>query len=669
MGLVETFPCKTMVEDGIRIAMKDGVRLVARIWRPADSDSNPVPAILEFLPYRRRDGTAERDALTHPYFAGHGYAAVRVDMRGSGDSEGVLKGEYLQSEQDDAITVLEWLEAQPWCTGKAGMIGISWGGFNGLQVAARRPPQLKAVVSIASTDDRYADDIHYMGGALLLDKTVWYSAMFSLNAAPPDPEIAGDDWRRLWDLRVEESGFWGEDWLRHQRRDDFFRHGSVCEDYSAIEAPVFLVGGWTDGYTNSIGRLLDKLSCPRKALIGPWAHKYPHFAKPGPQIGFLQECLRWWDCWLKGRETGIMDEPPLRAWIEDPARPAPYNAEKPGRWVAEDGWPGMGTQPLVLPLAPHRLGVAGEGAVGLRSPQSTGMAAGKWCPYGVWADQPLDQRREMGGQAVFDTGPLDEDLDLLGTPELTLALSCDKPNALIAATLCEVFPDGAATRVSYGILNLTHRNSHAAPEALAPGVVCSVKIRLCDVGHRFGKGNRIRLALSNAYWPIVWPSPEANTVTVYCEKASLSLPRRAPRPADARLKPLPPAAWAAPLRQTELEPSFNTWTEGYDAMSGIATLHRINEGGLWRIEDIALDWGVRAEQIYTIDPNDPLSARLQTITTRRYRRGGWDIAGTTELELTSSMTMFHLKGRMELRDGGKLVKTKSFSAGIPRDHV
>ena len=669
MGLVEDFPFSTMVEDEVRIAMKDGVRLVARIWRPVDSNSDPVPAIFEFLPYRRRDGTPERDALTHPYFAGHGYAAVRVDMRGSGDSEGVLRGEYLPSEQDDAITVLEWLEAQPWCTGKVGMIGISWGGFNGLQVAARRPPQLKAVISIASTDDRYADDIHSMGGALLLDKMVWYSTMFSLNAAPPDPAIVGDDWRRLWNLRVAESGFWGEQWLRHQRRDEFHRHGSVCENYAAIETPVFLVGGWTDGYTNSIGRLLDNLACPRKALIGPWAHKYPHFAKPGPQVGFLQECLRWWDYWLKGQDTGIMDEPVLRAWIEDPARPAPYNAEKPGRWVAEDGWPGTGAPPLTLALAPNQLGVAGHGTVSVSSPQNTGMAAGKWCPYGVWADQPLDQRREMGGQIVFDTAPLGEDLDVLGTPELSLTLSCDKPSALVAATLCEVFPDGAATRVSYGILNLTHRNSHAEPEALVPGQRYSVKVRLCDLGHRFGKGNRIRLALSNAYWPIVWPSPEANTVTVYCEASSLTLPERAPRAGDAGLKPLPPAAWAAPLRQSELEPSFNTWTESFDAMNGIATLQRINEGGLWRIEDIVLDCGVRAEQVYTIDPNDPLSARLRTVTLRRYRRGGWDVAVTTELDLTASKTMFHLKGRMELREGGRLVNTQEHTADIPRDHV
>ncbi|MCX7350711.1 MAG: CocE/NonD family hydrolase, partial [Alphaproteobacteria bacterium] len=218
---------------------------------------------------------------------------------------------------------MSWLEQQPWCTGAVGMIGISWGGFNGLQVAALRPRQLKAVISICSTDDRYTDDVHFMGGALLLDKIGWGSTMFSLNAAPPDPAVVGDSWRQLWMTRLNESGFWLADWMSHQRRDAFYTHGSVGQDWSAIQCPVYAVGGWADGYTNAVGRLLANLRGPRKGLIGPWAHKYPHFAKPGPQIGFLQECLRWWDHWLKGKNTGIMEEPMLRAYIEEPVRPNP----------------------------------------------------------------------------------------------------------------------------------------------------------------------------------------------------------------------------------------------------------------------------------------------------------------------------------------------------------
>jgi len=669
MRVVEKFPFKTEMHDDIRIPMPDGVHLAARIWRPVGSDRKPVPAILEFLPYRRRDGTAERDAFIHPYFAGHGYACLRVDIRGSGDSEGVLRGEYLKQEQDDAIAILEWLERQPWCTGKAGMIGISWGGFNGLQVAARRPQQLKAVISICSTDDRYADDIHFMGGALLLDKITWGSVMFSLNAAPPDPDAAGPAWRQMWMQRLNDSGLWIEDWLTHQRRDDFYKHGSVCENYAAIQCPVLAVGGWADGYSNAVFRLLANLKGPRKGLVGPWAHKYPHFANPGPQIGFLQECLRWWDRWLKGIETGIMDEPMLRAWIEEPIRPAPYNPVKPGRWVAENRWPPTAIKPLSLPLSPGRLGALGNDVLTISSPQTTGLAGGKWCPYGVWADQPLDQRQEMGGQLIFDSGPLDAALDVLGAPILSLDVASDKPNAFIVATLCEVFPDGAATRISFGILNLTHRDGHETPVPLVPGKPYRIVLKLNDIGHRFGAGNRIRIAISNAYWPIVWPSREANILSIHCGGSALSLPARQPSDLDGKLPDLPEAESSKPLQQTQIEPPRNTWTVHFDAMSGETVLTRLNDDGFRRIEGIGLELGLRSEHKYTIIADDPLSARLDTHYVRRYRRGAWAVTGETKITLTATPREFLVEASLVAKEGDKTVKTGKWSLRIPRDHV
>ncbi|HTN98520.1 MAG TPA: CocE/NonD family hydrolase, partial [Nordella sp.] len=451
MKIRTEFPNAIHLIEHVEIPLSDGVRLSAMIWLPRDAEQRPVPAILEYLPYRKRDGTTERDALNHPYFAGHGYAAIRVDMRGAGDSEGVLKGEYLKQEQDDALEVLAWIAGQPWCTGSIGMIGISWGGFNGLQIAARRPPELKAVISLCSTDDRYADDVHFMGGCLLVDKFAWGSTMFSINATPPDPLLVGDKWRELWMGRLNESGFWLEEWHRRQRRDDLYKHGSICEDYGAIECPVYLVGGWMDGYSNPIFRMMEHLSSPKKALIGPWAHKYPNFAEPGPRIGFLQECLRWWDKWLKGVETGIMDEPPLRAWIQDPVPPRTHYKERPGRWVAENSWPITGTAPLTLRLGEHILTeqvLAPERHLPISSPQTVGLAAGKWCPYGVEADEPGDQREEAGGSLIFDSAPMTETLDLLGAPILHLDVAADKPSAFVAATLSEVLPDGSATRLS-----------------------------------------------------------------------------------------------------------------------------------------------------------------------------------------------------------------------------
>ena len=353
----------------------DGTKLAARIWLPVDAETHPVPAILEYLPYRKRDGTAPRDAETHPFFAGHGYASVRVDIRGTGESDGVLLDEYLKLEQDDCLEVLEWLEAQPWCTGACGMIGISWGGFNGLQVAARRPKQLKAVISLCSTDDRYADDVHYMGGCLLVDNFAWGSTMFTLQSYAPDPALVGERWREMWRERLENHPLLVDNWLQHQRRDAYWKHGSVIENYGDITAAVYAVGGWADGYSNAVPRLLAGLNCPKKGLVGPWAHRYPHRVHPGPAIGFLRECLRWWDQWLKGEETGIMAEPAYRVWMEEWAPPASYRAEQPGRWVAEPAWPSQNIKTMPMAFNAGSLGPSheDEAALPIRSPLGVGL--------------------------------------------------------------------------------------------------------------------------------------------------------------------------------------------------------------------------------------------------------------------------------------------------------
>ncbi|MCX7350712.1 MAG: peptidase S15, partial [Alphaproteobacteria bacterium] len=328
-----------------------------------------------------------------------------------------------------------------------------------------------------------------------------------------------------------------------------------------------------------------------------------------------------------------------------------------------------GSRPLTLSLSPGRLGKAGQGLVTVSSPQTTGLAAGKWCPYGIWADQPLDQRQEMGGQAIFETEPLAEDVDMLGTPLISFDVTSDKTVALIAATLCEVFPDGAATRVSYGILNLTHRDSHEAPEPLVPGRLYRVNIKLCDIGHRFGKDNRIRLALSNAYWPIVWPSPEAGMLTVHCEASELRLPVREATSLDASLQPLPPPKSAPPLAQTEIEPGHNTWTVHVDAMTGTTMLERVNSDGWRRIDGISLELGTHTDTRYTIHPEDPLSASIETHNVRRYRRGSWDVTMLTDVALTSTASDFLLKGKLQAWENERIVKSEEWSVTIPRDLV
>ncbi|RUW64241.1 CocE/NonD family hydrolase, partial [Mesorhizobium sp. M4B.F.Ca.ET.049.02.1.2] len=403
-------------------------------------------------------------------------------------------GEYLKQEQDDCLAVIEWLAQQSWCSGSVGMIGISWGGFNGLQVAARRPPALKAVISLCSNDDRYADECHYFGGALMCENLMWGTAAWAIAMTPPDPALVGDRWREMWEERLNGNGIWLHDWFEHQRRDDFYKHGSICEDYSDIEVPVYAVGGWADAYPNAIFRMLENLPGVRKGLIGPWAHKYPNIAMPGPRIGFLQECLRWWDQYLKGVDTGIANEPMLRAWVQDPLPPAAIYDERPGRWVAESSWPTQGIGERRLALSPGRLAEEdrSDAVLMICSPSTAGLSSGVWCGYGVVPDQPIDQRTEAGNALVFETDPLGEAVDLLGLPEFEVNLSSDKPVSILSATLSLVFENGAAARISYGILNLSHRHDDLGLEPMTPGKVEAIRMKMKSCGQRVEKGQRIR---------------------------------------------------------------------------------------------------------------------------------------------------------------------------------
>ena len=540
--VVSAFPRAVREIENLWIPLADGTRLAARVWLPEDAEAAPVPAILEYLPYRKRDGTYARDELTHPWFAGQGYACLRVDMRGNGESEGVMLDEYAQQELDDAVEVIGWIARQPWCSGAVGMMGISWGGFNALQVAAMRPPALKAIVTLCSTDDRYADDIHYKGGCMLSENLGWSSTMFCYSSRPPDPALVGERWREMWLERLEAEPHLVETWLEHQRRDAYWRHGSVCEDWSAIQAATLAIGGWADAYTNAVPRLLANLDCPRKGIVGPWLHKYPHFAVPGPAIGFLQEAKRWWDRWLKEEETGVEADPDLRAYVMEWVPPAPSYRHRPGRWVAEAAWPSPAIAERAWYLTAAGLAEAPgeERAMTVASPADTGTAGGEYCQIWLGAEGPLDQRQDDAGSLVFDLPVPEGGLEILGAPVLELELASDRPVAQLAARLNDVAPDGSVLRVTYGILNLCHRAGHAEPTPLDPGKRTAVRLQLDDIGYRFAAGHRLRVSLSTAYWPMVWPAPERVALTLYAGAARLLLPLRQAAPEEPAVAMPPP---------------------------------------------------------------------------------------------------------------------------------
>src|SRR5260370_21162564 len=410
-------PNRTVREiENLLIPVAGGTRLAGRVFLPDDAETSPVPVILECVPYGKRLGTWERDELLHPAYAAHGYAGVRLDLRGSCESEGLLEDVYAPQEQSDCVEVIVWLSRQPWCSGAVGLMGISWGGFNALQVAARRPAALRAIITVCSTDDRYSDDVHYMGGAMLQEDLLWRRALMMSVTQPPDPVLVGVRWREMWLQRLENVPLFLATWLRHPTRDAYWKHGSVAEDFGAINCPVYVIGGWTDAYTNSVARLLSGLQVPRKGLIGPWAHRYPHMGVPGPAMGFAQDSLEWWDKWLKGIDNGATDAPILRAWMLESVRPAPQHAERPGRWVAEPVWPPAEQHELRLYF--NETGFESQPGAGsprvLCSPETTGGYGGGWWSFGsADADDPHLQCAQTPS---FCFPPLEDRREILGAP-------------------------------------------------------------------------------------------------------------------------------------------------------------------------------------------------------------------------------------------------------------
>lgn len=654
------------------IPLRDGTRLAARVWLPADA-SGPVPSVLEYIPYRKNDATAPRDVTLHAPFAQAGFASVRVDCRGSGDSDGVMLDEYHPTELSDALEVLDWIERQEWSDGQVAIIGKSWGGFNGLQIAALDPPQLRCIVTVCSTDDRYADDVHYAGGALLASEMLpWAATMLAYNARPGDPAVLGESWRERWLERLAATVPYAEEWVGHQRRDAYWEHGSVCEDYSAIKVPVYAVGGWLDQYRGAVFRLmtgLEEAGVPVKGLLGPWAHNYPHQGVPGPAIDFIGECVRWFDRWMRS-SAPTDDDLGLRVWMPEPAPLGADRVHRAGRWVAEPSWPSPGVTSRRTPLS--ELGGVPGTAV-LRSPLALGAGTGDFLKFGDVPGQYADQAADDGLACSF-TGPeLPERVEILGAPEVTLRVTSDRPQAQLAVRLCEVTPDGASRLVTTGLLNLTHRAGHAAPEPLEPGRAYDVTVPLFAVGHAFGAGNRIRVAVSAALWPWVWPSPQSVALELDTGHGALTLPVREPRPAEeAALGDFGPPPPAPPHSiETETLPGARRVT--YDPVSREQVIVATPAGGSMVDRADGLTYGSRDLNRFRLVEGDPLSASVECEREERIGRGEWAVRVHTRSRMTADDRDFLVVNHLAAYEGSgaqeREVFARTWTRSIPRDQV
>ncbi|GHE87959.1 peptidase S15 [Aliiroseovarius zhejiangensis] len=642
------------------ITLPDGTRLSARVWMPVDAMDRPVPAILEYLPYRKTDGTAERDAGMHPWIAQRGYACLRVDRRGCGESEGLFDDEYSEQELQDGEDVIEWIARQRWCTGAVGMQGISWGGFNSLQIAARAPAALKAVITIGSTVDRYADDVHYKGGIQHSDNISWAATVLSWFSMPPDPEQVGDKWRSMWLERLENTPPLPRIWAEHRDRDAYWKHGSICEDYGAIKAAVLAFGGLHDGYRNTMRHLVENLDAPVKGVAGPWGHKYPHISQIGPSIGYLQEALRWWDHWLKGVDNGVEQDPAWRAYVMDSATPDPVASHRDGWWISDQTLPSAQEQVQELTLGNELTGaLPATVAPDLRH----GEQCGEFFTFGFGSGElPDDQQPDDARSACFDSQAQVSGVDIVGRPMVRLRVAADRPRAQLVVRLCDLRPDGTSMLITMGLLDLRNRDGFEAKRDLIPGQPVDATLALDETAYHLPEGHRLRLAVAGSYWPYSWPEPDPVTLTIAA--GQLGLPVRAGAKRDEWT--FPPPISAPPRRTRLLRNGQDEKTRKVDEKTGRITLTISSDHG--RVEDletgIISDSAVR--EVWTIDPANPADAQAMITWNRSFGRAHWGVSTRAETAMRGAPDHFKITQRLVAEEDGETVFDRSWAHKVRR---
>ena len=634
--------------------MSDGTRLIADLFLPEGVGG--FPALLEYQPYRKDDLTTGGRGV-HYYFAERGFGSAQVDIRGTGGSEGIAEDEYTPQEQQDALEVIDWLSRQPWCNGNVGMWGTSYGGFNTIQTAMHAPPALKAIVPHAATDDRYNDDVHYFGGCLMaIDQVIYPLSQIPMNALPPYPEHVPEDWASIWKQHLEGNPPWILEWLRHQTEDAYWLQGSLKTDYGSIKCPVYHIGAWSDGYTNAVFRILEHLQVPNKALVGPWTHLRPNDAFPGPRINHLHEMVRWWAQWLKGEETGIMQEPRIAMYIQEGAPPHPFLSHMPGGWRYLESWPPEGVEQRNFYLADQsRLREQPEFVTdGDEYPYcaTVGTAAGFWCPIssplGLSQDQATDEARSL----VYTTDILESPLEILGSPKAVLFVSSTAEIATFVVKICDVAPDGSSTLVSRGVLNATHRTSHRDPSPLTPGDVYELEIPLKVISWIFKVGHRLRVAISSSDWPTIWPSPQSASNIVFRGSAR---PSHIILPFAGELETpsseshfLPPVKLRSSRRSQGDEP---VWRISQDVIRGLTTVN-LRYHRKFRPEGETFDFEEELQSEVGASDENPAEAYAKGV--QRYHifmpEGRTDVVGRVAIRSTAEYLHTEIQLRVTVDD-------------------
>jgi uncharacterized protein len=646
------------------IPMKDGVRLAVNLYMPDGAKpAGKFPVILEYLPYRKDDWALERDYGLYAYFTHYGYVGARVDIRGTGASEGIPPDrEYSDQEQEDGMDVIAWLAKQSWSNGNVGMMGISWGGFNSIQMAMHHPPALKAIISVDSTDELFHDDIHYIDGMMHADEfELAMDQELPMTSAPDFPVDEKSLAPRF------DSSPWFPLYLHQQRDGLFWRRASLRPRYDRMQIPAFLIGGFYDGYRDVIPRMMTNVKAPVKALLGPWNHTYPHDAVPGPAIEWREIAVRWWDRWLKGVENGIENEPRLAVYMRRWCAPDPTIEQIPGEWRNEKSWPPAGEKDRTLYLDSEHLLRDSAPAAGLHQLKyipSVGIEEGFW-----WGEVTSDQRPTDAFSLVYDSPPLEKDTAILGLPRVMLTASASAPLADWFARLSDVAPDGTVTLVTGAGLNGAQRSSSTSPADLEPDRVYQIEIELHVTSWVFPRGHRIRLAISNAMWPMIWPTPYAMTTSLALggeNPSRLVLPTV---PLESELA-LPHFSAPGPTEKLAgVESNGDTWPGTFKTeRDEIRHSTRVN----WRGDSSGqFPWGQEKyhEQLtYDVADahSDVSSVHGEADTTVELK--GRALLWHSVLDLRSDAKNFYYSYKRELSENGKLLRQKNWQDTIPRDH-
>jgi putative CocE/NonD family hydrolase len=650
--IVEEFPYAAREIPNAWITLASGERLAARIWLPEVKAQERLPAVMEFSVYRKSDVQAVRDSAAYGYLAGHGYACVRVECRGTGDSDGLQTDQFSTAYIDDAIESLAWIAEQDWCDGQVAMIGLSWPGHMCLQVAARRPPQLAAIVPMDAADDRYTNKYH--GGCLLHYAFSISAALLGMHARPPHPGHVGERWRTMWQARVENAVVCLEHWIAHPTRDGYWADGSVIDRYVDMKVPMFASCGLADpGYAVCTPRMLEHYGGPRRMLLGPWAHRMPHFAIPGPGVDFLADVRGWLDRWMKGGPAEAPDAPDLRAWIYEREWPPRDHAMHRFAICAD----GLAARP------------AAESVVEVSSPLTVGAYGGEWMPWFVATNGPElagDQRADDALSACFDSAPLDAAIDVFGQVRVVLDVAADQVEAQIALRLCSVAPDGSSRRIAFGFLDLAMRDSDTHRLAVEPAERYRIAVDLLPASHHVPAGHRLRLAVSTSYWPMIWPARRRVRLSLFVGAGELSVPVRPRRAEDANVETLAEPALSAGIPATVLRKPSARRSLTQDLATGTTRLLIEEDGGHARIEDRCIEIEWTGSRSTSIKPDDPLSAAAQAHWSWILRFDQVETRTRASTRLTCTADTFEIEAHVEAHEGERLIADKTIRRSLRR---